>query len=378
VRLKLAISNQETLTNGGPVAIDLDRRGAVVGRSPTVDWHLPDANNVISSQHCAISFRNDKFFLTDISTNGTQINGKAVQGQQQLRHGDTLKIGHYLVAVALVQSAAPASPPHLAPAVDPAPAIQEPEKPQGARSVWIQMADDNVVDWARGGFGQPFAPDDDADQIASKSDRSAPRAASSPHNADALIDVLLASAGLLRTDIAVSEASLQASTGRILRRLVSGLVVMLEARARAKMQMGAQATNIQFEGNNPLKFSRTPEHALAQLLNPPARGFMGSDRAIEDAFFDLQAHQLATLKAMQGALRATLDLFSPSAIRQRSKGGSWWANLFPSQRDAALWKTYEREFNGVTMGSDEAFMQVFATEFRKAYEEQAGRQSRSG
>ena len=93
---------------------------------------------------------------------------------------------------------------------------------------------------------------------------------------------------------------------------------MLEARARAKSQMGAAGTSLEFEGNNPLKFARTPEQALTQLLNPAERGFMPADRAVEDAFRDLQAHQLATLKAMQGALRATLDRFSPTAISKRA------------------------------------------------------------
>jgi type VI secretion system FHA domain protein len=92
----------------------------------------------------------------------------------------------------------------------------------------------------------------------------------------------------------------------LLRRLVAGLVVMLEARARAKSQMGAESTSLQFDGNNPIKFARTPEQALAQLLNPQQRGFMDAERAIEDAFYDLQSHQMATLKAMQGALKATL------------------------------------------------------------------------
>ncbi|MBW8858894.1 MAG: hypothetical protein JF570_03960 [Caulobacter sp.] len=40
----------------------------------------------------------------------------------------------------------------------------------------------------------------------------------------------------------------------------------------------------------------------------------------------------------------------------------------PGARAAALWQAYEREFEGVTRGSDEAFMEVFAKEFRDAYE----------
>ena len=33
-----------------------------------------------------------------------------------------------------------------------------------------------------------------------------------------------------------------------------------------------------------------------------------------------------------------------------------------------MWQAYEREFEGVARGSDEAFMDVFAKEFKQAYE----------
>jgi type VI secretion system protein ImpI/type VI secretion system protein len=159
--------------------------------------------------------------------------------------------------------------------------------------------------------------------------------------------------------------------GVLFRRLVAGLVVMVEARARAKSQMGAEATSLSFDGNNPIKFARTPEQAITQLLNPPERGFMASDKAIEDAFFDLQSHQMATLKAMQGALKATLDRFSPAAIRKRAETKGLLQRIMPGARDAAMWQVYEREFGGVAKDSDEAFMDVFAKEFRKAYEDQS-------
>ena len=45
------------------------------------------------------------------------------------------------------------------------------------------------------------------------------------------------------------------------------------------------------------------------------------------------------------------------------------AKILPSARDAALWAAYEKEFGGVVQGSDEAFMDMFAKEFRRAYEE---------
>jgi type VI secretion system FHA domain protein len=133
--------------------------------------------------------------------------------------------------------------------------------------------------------------------------------------------------------------------------------------------MGAQGTGLEISGNNPLKFARTPEQALKHVLNPAERGFMEADRAVEEGWKDLQAHQLATLKAMQGALRSTLERFSPKAIRARAETRGLLEKIMPGAKDAAMWKAYEREFSGVAFDSDEAFMDMFAKEFRKAYDE---------
>jgi type VI secretion system protein len=254
--------------------------------------------------------------------------------------------------------------------------------PPSANDVWGNIAASNVVDWARGGFGAsaepalpPLAAAPPGQQAVSPQSASAslPQAqhVAPPSPASGSLVEIIRSLGLSPEDLKQDDAASLSQAGHVLRRIVAGLVVMLEARARAKSQMGAQGTSLSFDGNNPLKFARTPEQALAQLLNPPERGFMTADQAIEDAFRDLQAHQMATLKAMQGALRATLDRFSPTAIRTRAKKAGGLAKILPGAKDAALWQTYEREFSGVAQGSDEAFMDIFAKEFRKAYEEAA-------
>jgi len=200
----------------------------------------------------------------------------------------------------------------------------------------------------------------------------APVAASAPAasgDAVAAVMALLSGAGLESDAIHQDAGAAMHQAGLLLRKLVAGMVVMLEARARAKSQMGAQSTGLEISGNNPLKFARTPEQALKHVLNPPERGFMAADKAIEDSFKDLQAHQLATLKAMQGALRSTLDRFSPKSIRSRAETRGLLEKILPSARDAAMWKAYEKEFSGVAFDSDEAFMDMFSKEFRKAYDD---------
>lgn len=261
--------------------------------------------------------------------------------------------------------------------------------PQGAGDVWGKFAASNVVDWARGGFGQAApqpaaAPAPPRAELAAHAmptpTLSAPAAAvgtvppgaaapAPPQPAFDAVAALAAGGGFDRGMVSQEQVAAITAAGDLLRRLVAGMVVMLEARARAKSQMGAQGTSLEFDGNNPLKFARSPELALVQLLNPPERGFMPGDRAIEDAFKDLQAHQMATLMAMQGALRATLERFSPDAIRKRAETGGLLSKILPGAKDAALWAAYEKEFSGVAKGSDEAFMDVFAKEFRAAYEQ---------
>lgn len=254
-----------------------------------------------------------------------------------------------------------------------------PPPPPAADDIWGKFSESNVVDWARGGFGGAGAT---PTPVFAPSPPPAPpiptphavAAVPSPPPAPAAADgqglaTLAQSAGVNVAKLQSGEAQTLRKAGSLLLRLVAGMVVMLEARARAKSQLGAQGTSLEFDGNNPLKFARTPEQALEQLLNEPQRGFMDGERAIEDAFKDLQAHQMATLSAMQGALRHTLDQFSPRAIRSRAEQGGILSRILPGARDAALWNAYEREFSGVAQGSDEAFMEIFAKEFRRAYED---------
>jgi type VI secretion system FHA domain protein len=138
--------------------------------------------------------------------------------------------------------------------------------------------------------------------------------------------------------------------------------------------MGAETTSLQLDGNNPIKFARTPEQALKQLLNPKEKGFMEAERAVEDAFLDLQSHQVATLAAIPGSLKATLERFSPGSIKRRAENMGILSRVIPAMRDAALWHNYEKEFARVASESDEAFMEVFSKEFRKYYQRQVDKQ----
>jgi predicted component of type VI protein secretion system len=342
--LILTVQNAGTLPGEPMPPYRADGETIVIGRSRNCDWHLPDPTNAISSRHCELRRDGEAWLLKDVSTNGTYLNGAAerMTGEHRIAEGDLIRIGHYEIRASLGEAktafAAPAPP-------------KPAEVADNVTMMWDSLADINKVDWARGGFGVEDAAPDAA-------------------KVEDLVAALIEAAQLGEVRIARSP-ELIARAGALLRRLVAGLLVLIEARARAKAQMGAETTGLALEGNNPIKFARSPDQALAQLLGPPEPGFMAADRAVEDAFLDLQSHQVATLKAIPGALRATLDRFSPGSIRRRRGGDlGLLAKLLPAFRDAALWRHYEREFVAVKEESDEAFMAVFAKEFGKAYERQ--------
>jgi type VI secretion system protein ImpI len=100
--LYLRLENETSLPDGGPVSISVTgRRGLDIGRDQYLDWVLPDPSRFISGKHCEIRYREGQYWLMDVSTNGTFLNGSEfrVDGTQPLKSGDRIEIGRYIIAV---------------------------------------------------------------------------------------------------------------------------------------------------------------------------------------------------------------------------------------------------------------------------------------
>ena len=109
--LRLSIENMDRLPDGGPLRVEVKGRGLDLGRDAHLDWTLPDPSRTVSSKHCEIRFRDGGYWLHDVSTNGTFVNGAQfrLDGPYMLRDGDRLAIGPYIIAVAVQGQAAPAA-----------------------------------------------------------------------------------------------------------------------------------------------------------------------------------------------------------------------------------------------------------------------------
>src|SRR5436190_10551828 len=102
--LNLKIENETSLPDGGPLAISVTgRRNIDIGRDSHLDWTLPDPTRFISSKHAEIRYKDGGYWLHDVSTNGTFLNGgdHRMQAPHRLRSGDRFAIGRYIIAVAL-------------------------------------------------------------------------------------------------------------------------------------------------------------------------------------------------------------------------------------------------------------------------------------
>ena len=83
--------------------IDVNGRGLALGRDEHLNWTLPDGSRIISGKHCAIRFEEGGYWLHDVSTNGTFVNGSPhrLNAPYLLRDGDRLNIGPYIIAVSV-------------------------------------------------------------------------------------------------------------------------------------------------------------------------------------------------------------------------------------------------------------------------------------
>ncbi len=158
--------------------------------------------------------------------------------------------------------------------------------------------------------------------------------------------------------------------GTIMREAVEGTLRLMAVRATAKTELRAAVTTIRARNNNPLKFSPGADSALAQLLQPPLRGFMAGPVAMQDAMHDLVGHSIGTMAGMRAALAGILGRFEPSQLEGKLAAKTMLGSLLPGGRKAKLWDLYLQHFDSIRNDAHEDFHNFFGAAFVAAYEEQ--------
>lgn len=161
--------------------------------------------------------------------------------------------------------------------------------------------------------------------------------------------------------------------GQMFRTAVEGVHTLLLLRAEVKKELRAEdRTMIASRENNPLKHTETVEEALNYLLSygAPNPAFLSPARAMEDAFKDMRAHELAVMAGMRAGLAGVLKRFDPKALEPRIKKAGAFDSVVPALYKAKLWDTYTEFYKDIESEAEDHFDKLFGREFVRAYMEQ--------
>ena len=179
----------------------------------------------------------------------------------------------------------------------------------------------------------------------------------------------LEGAGMLPEHIGGGDALAHLErAGALFRGLVEGLMGLLEARTRLKVEFRLTQTIVTRADNNPLKFSGNTDAALYHLLGRPMPGYLPPEQAVADGMRDVKEHELATIAGIHAAIEALVKRFDPAAIEKQLERRRGRSALPMFNRSGKLWDVYCDFYESRVRDVDEHFNDLWGEEFNRAYE----------
>lgn len=103
--LFLSVISYQQLSPNLQANFTLEGASAVIGRSDASDWVLPDGDKILSGCHAELTLVMDKYYITDVSTNGVFINESTKPLGKGNRHalttGEQIILGEYVIEVVI-------------------------------------------------------------------------------------------------------------------------------------------------------------------------------------------------------------------------------------------------------------------------------------
>ncbi|HGM6858761.1 TPA: type VI secretion system-associated FHA domain protein TagH [Serratia rubidaea] len=157
--------------------------------------------------------------------------------------------------------------------------------------------------------------------------------------------------------------------GRLLSLFSQGTVALLSSRSILKRGVKAEMTMILDEANNPFKLLPSGKTVLMQMFGSQMPGFMPPEQAVRDALIDLQAHQLGMIAGIRAIIAAMLQSFNPDRLEEEArKEGSAPRLALPSNRKAALWDYFVKNYQQTSGEIEDDFHTLFGEAFLHAYD----------
>ncbi len=194
-----------------------------------------------------------------------------------------------------------------------------------------------------------------------------------PVSHDAAARAFLKTAGVADLPLADSELVPTLSRlGHVFRILIHGMREILMTRTSIKSEFRINQTVITSGGNNPLKFSVSPEQAVEAMVKPTSEGYLDATAAAEQALKDIKAHEIAMMTGMEAALKGVLARLDPSVLESKIESDAGIRSMLKNKK-ARYWETYEKMFAKISDQAENDFHELFSKEFARAYQEQLER-----
>lgn len=376
----------EVCDGGGdepPARKVFDAMGGVVGRGAGCDWIITDPSRLLSSHHGLIAYRDARYFLTDISSNGIREvgSGKSLQkGQARLiLEGDVFQLGPFAIRARLIERVgshrAPLSaecgviPDDAYLGLDP---VHEWDRQsmQGALSSELDALNDAQEASCAWMYGDGVERDhlalpaqaaplgESVEQVLAESQTPVADEAFWARFAKALgVNVqTLDCAG--REALAIKAASL-------LRHAIDGLQQNLRTHDELRNELDLDAST-SIKRPNALKDNLGIDAALVSLLGTDELAQPCAEAAITQVYRQMQVHQVALLVACRTAVRTSLATFAPGHLLASFERDDKVPRFFA---DGAHWRAYQRHYQRL-VEDDVLSTSLLRGDFAKAYEEQ--------
>lgn len=371
--LTLQIENFHVLDDGGPVSILVPESGIRVGRRDGMDWVLPDASRYISGHHFEVSFDGATWWLTDVSTNGTFLQGHRhrLGAPHSLSHGDRFQVGQYIiVAVFDMPDGGRRCRPRPCRNIGWTARSRKPRKRTPGR--WMALAVRRSIRCRcnpRPGILIFPMISLICQRLLNLNRRRLPRHHPAPVDEAAFLRGFMRGAGLEGGDMPQADPEAFGRVlGEALRASASQLMLALQDRAAARhFTRAGDRTMRGASDNNPLKFLPDPEQAIEALFLKPRAGFLTGAAGFEEALSDLRRHQTALFAALQPALIELLHDLDPGRIEAEARGSA-----LTGGRKGRAWETFVQRWDAKTASENgilDEFTRLFAAAYRKADEQ---------
>jgi type VI secretion system protein len=416
LRLRVVSDQRRSLGDRSTIVFTVD--GGTIGRSADNDWVLPDPLRYVSAHHARVEFRNGRFYLQDVSTNGVFVNDAPEPVSRRgsegypIHNGDVIRVGDYQIVAALdagieqplADTGAAAVPTSIHALHTLGRAAQTdigamlnlddllvPDSPTGESMLPVNAYGQAVMQTpARAGASAPRplpTTDPDDDSLARRVERLAkaakrdiqnrPNGAGAAHGANGAqlfdvntgLQVFCRGAGIEADRLpADAQTRLLHLAGQLFREALVGFKDLDRSRSDSRNRFRIELPPQDPDDPRPSLSRSTVEELLLGLLLSHESRRLDAVQWLREAVTEAKTHELATQQATRAAFVEFLDRLDPAELEARFERAARRGKARSADK-AQYWELFITFYrNLIEMPADHlphTFVEAFAAAYRE-------------